>query len=441
MGGFRDQIRAALGPDLTPDVSLSVTDAADLGGWFRVSDLALASFGAAASELAALLEQTTITLHHRRLLKWFHMTLRPIGWELPAAWDALAGDYQTTDGWIKLHTNAPHHCHAALSVLDCPPERGAVAEAVRGWDKTALETAIVAAGGCAAAMHNLAEWAQHPQGQAVAAEPLIHWHDNAETGRPLALDRLRVLDLTRVLAGPVATRFLAGFGADVLRIDPPEWTEPAAEQEVTLGKRCAGLDLHRRADRQRFEELLQGADVLIHGYRPGALAGLGYGPDELRRLSPALIDISLNAYGHSGPWGGRRGFDSLVQMSCGIAAEGMRQSGTDRPTPLPVQALDHATGYLIAASALRAIRRRNRDGRTMSARLSLARTATLLLSGGVHATARAMPSDEIADLAPAVEATGWGPAHRIAFPLTMSNAAPVWRHPSGPLRRHDASWS
>ncbi|MEL6577195.1 MAG: CoA transferase, partial [Pseudomonadota bacterium] len=292
MTAFQDQIADALGRDLPPAVRVVETDQAALGSWFNVSDLAVASFGAAAAELAALLGERTVTVSRRRVLRWFGMTLRPIGWTLPAAWDAIAGDYRASDGWIKLHTNAPHHRARALQVLGCDATKEAVAQAVGAWGKTALETAIVEAGGCAAAMHSLAAWQNHPQGLTVGRAPLIEWRDSDAAGRPLALEGLRVLDLTRVLAGPVATRFLAGFGAQVLRIDPPDWNEPGVEPEVTLGKRCAGLDLRSKAGRRAFEELLGAADVLVHGYRPGALAGLGYSAEEMRGLAPALIDVS-----------------------------------------------------------------------------------------------------------------------------------------------------
>ena len=178
-------------------------------------------------------------------------------------------------------------------------------------------------------MRTSEEWVAHPQGLAVAQEPLINWFSSRKTKpkswaatpkRPL--NGLKVLDLTRVLAGPVATRTLAGFGAQVLRIDPPEWEEPNVIPDVTLGKRCTRLDLTHPKDRATFEALLSEADILVHGYRNGALEGLGYGLTERQSLNPNLIEASLNAYGWTGPWATRRGFDSLVQMACGIAEAG-----------------------------------------------------------------------------------------------------------------------
>lgn len=441
MTGFMSrQISAALGPALPGDIDVTETGRASLPSWFAVSELATASLGAAAAELGAFQGACRTTLDHYLALKWFDMTLRPTGWALPSLWDAIAGDYQAADGWIRLHTNADHHRAAALSVLGCPADRTSVQKAVAGWQKESLEEAVVSAGGVAAAMHSLEDWARHRQGQAVQHEPLIAWRQTGQSKRTEPLAGLRVLDLTRILAGPVATRFLAGFGAQVLRIDPPGWHEPAVEPEVTLGKRRAGLDLRQIADRQVFESLMQRADVLIHGYRPGALAALGYDAETVQRHAPALIEVTLNAYGWTGPWAGRRGFDSLVQMSSGIAHEGMRRSDSHRPVPLPVQALDHATGYLIAAAVLRALRHRQASGQVLSARLSLARTAALLISAGCQTPLQSMRAETEAELDPLPEATGWGPARRLRFPVALDGHGPQWRYPAGPLRLHAAIW-
>ena len=443
---FRGEIAAALGLGLDGAPVRLATPEGELPSIFAVADLAAASLGAAAGELAALLDVGRVTLDRRLAQFWFGTTLRPTGWAVPSPFDPIIGDYRADDGWVRLHTNAPRHRAAALQVLGCVAERDVVAKAVAAREAGALEAAVVEAGGAAAAMRSLADWAAHPQGRAVAAEPLIAWDERGAARRPARMEGLRVLDLTRVLAGPVATRFLAGFGAEVLRIDPPWWDEPGNVQEVTLGKCCAGLDLRERADRAAFERLLGGADVLVHGYRPGALAGLGYDDEALGRLAPAMVEVTLDAYGWSGPWAGRRGFDSLVQMSCGIAAEGMHRAGADRPVPLPVQALDHATGYLMAAAALRALRVRGKEGRVMRARLSLARTAALLVSGGIREAGEPLGAETADDLAPEIEMTDWGPARRLAHPVRLADPigvggrGPAWPHPAGPLRRHAPAW-
>jgi hypothetical protein len=420
---------------------------------FPVSDLAAAAVGAAALSVSELVSGETSRAANMRVDRrlaslWFGWSISPVGWEMPQAWDAIAGDYRAQDGWIRLHTNAPLHRAAALRVLDCAEDRGVVAKAVAGWSANDLESAVVSAGGCAAAMRSIAAWGDHPQGRAVSSEPLIAFSATPVSGpgdwRPGAarpLGGLKVLDLTRVLAGPVATRFLAGYGADVLRIDPPGWEEHGVIPEVTLGKRCVRLDLEQAGDRQIFEGLLSKTDLLVHGYRPGALDALGYGDASRRAIKPDLIDVSLDAYGWSGPWARRRGFDSLVQMSAGIADAGMAWKHADRPVPLPVQALDHATGYLIAAAAVRAlIGRLNGEG-AMTARLSLARTAKLLTDAAPsREDLPEWPKQIEADFAPSIEHTDWGPARRCSPPAIIEGAPMSWDRPASRLGSAEPHW-
>jgi crotonobetainyl-CoA:carnitine CoA-transferase CaiB-like acyl-CoA transferase len=250
-----------------------------------------------------------------------------------------------------------------------------------------------------------------------------------------------VLDLTRVLAGPVSTRFLAGYGADVLRIDPLDWDEPGIVPEVTLGKHCARLDLHQPDDRSVFERLLSEADVLVHGYRAGALDTLGYGERQRRAIKSDLIDVSLNAYGWSGPWKERRGFDSLVQMSSGIAAAGMAWKQADRPIPLPVQALDQATGYLMAAAVIRGLIGRLQSEGAITARLSLARTASLLIEMRDDQPASAWRQATHDDYSPTIEETEWGPAKRVRAPAVIETVPMQWDRPASSLGSCEPRWS
>jgi crotonobetainyl-CoA:carnitine CoA-transferase CaiB-like acyl-CoA transferase len=448
---MKDRILAALDLPMTERAIVKFCGADNLPSAFPVTDLAAGTIAAAAlavSELIGLFGDTpTVSVDRRLSSLWFAWSIRPIGWRPPAPWDAIAGDYCAGDGWIRLHTNAPMHRAAALSVLGCGNDHDAVARTVETWSAEALEAAIVAAGGCAAVMRSAQAWSEHPQGRAVAAEPLIalspatafegsDWHPRPD--RPLA--GLKVLDLTRVLAGPIATRFLAGYGADVLRIDPPGWDEPGIIPEVTLGKRCARLDLRTAGDRAIFEQLLARADILVHGYRPGALDALGYGEAQRQAIRPGLIDVSLDAYGWSGPWKERRGFDSLVQMSAGIAEAGMAWKGSDKPVPLPVQALDHATGYLMAAAAIRALIGRLRGEGGSTARLSLARTASLLSQFQPDRRAPVGSAQAEADYDPAIEETAWGPAQRAIAPATIEGAPMLWNRPASRLGSADPIW-
>lgn len=380
--------------------------------------------------------------------------LAPQGWTLPPPWDPVAGDYRAADGWIRLHTNYPYHRAAVARVLGGAEDRESVATQVARWPAVELESAVVAAGGAAAVMYDRDHWVSTEAGAAAAAEPLARIEvipeavtspaardHGGSTGDVAPYAGVRVLDLTRVIAGPVATRFLAGFGADVLRIDPPGFAEvPALLPETTVGKRCAWLDLTTVEGRERFDDLVAAADVLVYGLRPGALDRLGYDSDALRERNPSLILAALDAYGWDGPWQDRRGFDSLVQMSCGIAAAGAAAAGVDRPVPLPVQALDHATGYLLAAAIGLALARRFAEGVTTRIRTSLAGTANLLLrlvppdgiSGG--------PGPEWTDSDTELAVTAWGLARRVPIPVHIHGVRASWDLPAGPLGRHEPTW-
>jgi crotonobetainyl-CoA:carnitine CoA-transferase CaiB-like acyl-CoA transferase len=442
-------------PGVRPEVRL--LPGGSLPSAFAVSDLAQAAIGAAGVALARSVAAgpdaaaSPVTVDRDLASAWFAASIRPDGWVLPPVWDSVAGDYAAADGWIRLHTNAPHHRAAALGVLGVPGTRDAVTTEVARWDADDLEAAVVAAGGAAAAMRSVDAWATHPQGAAVAAEPLLHvertepgpgWPADpaaVRAGRPL--DGLRVLDLTRVLAGPVATRLLAGWGAEVLRVDPPGWDEPNVVPEVTLGKRCARLDLHDEQDRVRLRRLLAAADVVVHGYRPGALEGLGLDADARSAVRPGLVDVSLDAYGWTGPWAGRRGFDSLVQMSSGVAEAGRVAAGADHPVPLPVQALDHAAGYLLATAALTGLALRREDRRGSRWRTSLARVARLLVDAGVAGTVEGEGIDPPGPPPDGpVERTAWGPARRLPPPLVVAGSPLRWDLPAGPLGAAAPEW-
>ena len=446
---YLDTVWNALGGNPRALNRVTMTGEGALPSVFPVTDLAAAVIGAAGLAATELVGAGQTVRVDRRLASfWFGMTVRPQGWQLPPAWDAVAGDYLAQDGWIRLHTNAPHHRTAALAVLGTANDRDQVAQAVSRRTKADLEAAIVAAKGCAAAMLSLDEWRAHPQGQAVAAEPLLHLAGGspAPGDRTIAKTRplqgIKVLDLTRVLAGPVATRFLAGLGAEVLRIDPPDWNEASLEPEVTLGKSTARLDLRTQAGRKTFDQLLANADILVHGYRSNALSGLGLDAAARQAIRPGLVDVSLDAYGWTGPWAERRGFDSLVQMSTGIADEGMRVLAKPQPHPLPVQALDHAAGYLLAAAALMGLKRRRETGHGSIARTSLARVAALLAEHRQEPETPPLAPESEADLGPETEATVWGPARRIAPPVTIEAASLSWYgRPARPLGAGAPVWN
>ncbi|MEW2581572.1 CoA transferase [Streptomyces syringium] len=299
----------------------------------------------------------------------------------------LSRFWRSADGWVRTHANYPHHrarLLAALAVPDASDAESRVAAALAELPSERVEEEIYAAGGLAVAVRTPREWAAHPQGAAAARRPLPSVERIADGPvRALSgIEALRVLDLTRVIAGPVAGRTLALLGADVLRVDAPQLPESQdAYTDTGFGKRSTTLDLARTADRATFEALLADADVVLTGYRPGALDRYGLSPEALAERRPGLVTGQLSAWGAYGPWGGRRGFDSLVQAACGIA---VTEAGPDgRPGALPAQALDHGTGYLLAAAVLRAVTEQRTAGGSHVARLALAQTAAWLTGGTV----------------------------------------------------------
>jgi crotonobetainyl-CoA:carnitine CoA-transferase CaiB-like acyl-CoA transferase len=289
----------------------------------------------------------------------------------------LSGFFRAADGWVRTHGNYPHHAERLAGVLGlAEPDRAAVAAAIAERRAQDVEDAAAEAGAILVRVRSEDEWRASEQGQAAASGPLVKTEvrDDARGStlpggeRPLA--GVRVLDLTRVLAGPVATRTLALLGADVLRIDPPQLPEIVWQHlDTGQGKRSALLDL--RTARVRAQELLDRADVLVTGYRPGSVEAFGL------QLPAGAVHARINAWGDTGPWAGRRGFDSIVQAASGIAM--VESSDGDRPGTLPAQALDHASGYLLAAGVVEALTARAADGRGRDVLVALARTATWLL--------------------------------------------------------------
>lgn len=329
---------------------------------------AVTTAGAAAVG-ASLLAATTapVTLDARGLAVALasERYLRIDGRSPGSAFAPLSAFHRTADGWIRRHGNYHWHRDAALRVLGVATEDEAVA-AIATWNAVELETAVHDAGGVGAAVRSTAQW------RATAGDPppLLE-HADLAPAPPRPARRPRVLDLTRVIAGPIGTRTLAAHGADVLRLDPPHRPEiPAQAWDTLPGKRSALLDL--RTSAAVLEELLAGADVVVTGYRPGALDAFGLAPEALAQRHPGLVVITLSAWGRHGPWGARRGFDSLVQAACGIAVD---EGGPDRPGVLPCQLLDHATGYLTAAAALLGLRRQRTVGGTPHTALALVATA------------------------------------------------------------------
>jgi crotonobetainyl-CoA:carnitine CoA-transferase CaiB-like acyl-CoA transferase len=355
-----------------------------------------------------------------------------------AGFAPLSRFWRTADGWIRTHANYPWHRAALLDVLDVPPDAQAVEATLAGLEAEHVEEAVFAAGGVAAAVRTKRVWSAHGQGKAVRDEPLIsHRRFGEAPPRPwqtgssgLPAADVRVLDMTRVIAGPVCTRFLAALGADVLRLDPPSRPDLVRGQpaDTLLGKRSAVVDFDSANGVRTLHDLLGEADVVVCGYRPGSLERYGLSEDDLSGRYPGLVVLYLSAWGFTGPWSDRRGFDSVVQAPTGIA---MIESPDGRqPGALPCQLLDHGTGYLGAASVLDGLRRQSLVGGTHVRRVSLARTAEWLTSMAPPSPQAAGTAADSADPGAStwlVELAGpHGPVQAVAPPGVIGGRAIGW---------------
>ncbi|MEV8597920.1 CoA transferase [Streptomyces sp. NPDC052012] len=380
----------------------------------------------------------------------------------PVNFAPLSRFWRTADGWVRTHANYPHHRARLLAALGVPEDPAAVAAALAERSAREVEETVYARGGLAVALRTPGEWAAHAQGAAVAGRPLVE-HGRLDAARTRAFTSVRrdpllpaagvrVLDLTRVIAGPVATRTLALLGADVLRLDSPRLPElPDQHADTGFGKRSARLDL--RADRRAFEELLAAADVVVTGYRPGALDRFGLTPEALAKRRPGVVVAQLSAWGEGGPWGERRGFDSLVQVATGIAAI---EGSARQPGALPAQALDHGTGYLLAAGVLRALTEQGDEGGSRFVRVALARTAGWLLEGAAgrlpEGAAEPLPEGEgpAGGLSEPAEPSpdAWlaereSPLGRLRYalsPVWFAGAPRDWERPPGRWGADPARW-
>lgn len=294
-------------------------------------------------------------------------------------WSTLSGYYDTSNGrHLQLHCNFDHHHAGVVQRLECEDSRDAVQEAILDWDPLELELALTSDGMVAAYLRTLGEWASHPHALATNDLPLVSVERIRDGAPRTSNNPTRVLDCSRVLAGPVAGQMFAAHGADVLRIDGPDLPHvPVCVIATSTGKRSAHLDLQSAQDAATMAELLETADVWIDAYRPGALASHGF---DLSTVPDGSVVVQLSAFDWTGPWAGRRGFDSIIQSTTGIVEAGTEMAGAGAPTPLPVQALDYMTGLLAAAAGERVRQRQRIEGGTWLVRVSLLRTRNWLLS-------------------------------------------------------------
>src|SRR6267143_420331 len=437
------------GDPSTLDAVKLTGDEPQLPSSFRVAAAAQASIaatGLAAAEIWRLRSGKTqgvaVDMVHAVAECRSERYLRADGKPPPPAWDAIAGVYKTRDRrFVRLHTNFPHHRAAVCKVLNCKPERDDVQAALMQWDAEAFETAAYAGGGVVAMMRSHQEWSDLPHAKALAELPLVSIEKIGEAApkpwpkgdRPLA--GVRVLDLSRVIAGPVAGRTLAVHGADVLLISGPDLPSIAW---LTIDNGRGKLKSEQ--GRSSLRDLLAQADIFSQGYRPRALASLGFSPEDAADINPGIVYVSLSAYGHAGPWAERRGFDSLVQTATGFNhAEGQAAS-VDGPKELPAQMLDHATGYLMAFGAMMAKARQSHEGGSWHVRVSLARTGQWLWNLGRVADGFKTEDLKGETVQPFIEEipSGFGPLRSVRHSAALSKTPAFWARPAMPLGSHPA---
>jgi crotonobetainyl-CoA:carnitine CoA-transferase CaiB-like acyl-CoA transferase len=375
--------------------------------------------------------------------------------EVSAERNAIMGVYPTKDGrWSYLHCNFPNHRAAALKVLGVAEDRAAVARAVATWNAADLETAIIDAKGAGGMVRTCAEWATHPQAAAIAALPLLEIVRIGEAppqplpAGPRPLSGIRVLDLTRVLAGPTCARTLAEHGADVLKITAAHLPNLGYQEwDTGHGKLSAQLDLRERRDVEVLRGLARETDVFSQGYRPGTLAGRGLSPEELAAARPGLVYVSLCAFSHAGPWASRRGFDTVVQTVSGITARQAEVVPGKTPGPqfYPVSAIDYCTGYLMACGAMVALARRAREGGSWLVRISLAQVGRWLVDLGevseaaARAAAAEFPPEDLERWS-MVSETPSGRLRHLKPAVQLSETPAAWVRPSVPLGYHRPEW-
>ncbi len=436
-------------------------DEPQLPSSFRVA--AAAQVGVAAAGLAAATvwqlrsgqaQDVAVDMRHAVVECRSERYLRVDGKPPGPAWDAIAGVYRTRDNrFVRLHTNFPHHRDAVCKVLACKPERDAVQAALMRWDGEAFETAAYAGGCVVALMRSHDKWLALPHAKALAGLPLVEIEKIGEAApkpwpagdRPLA--GVRVLDLSRVIAGPVAGRTLAAHGADVMLISSPELPSiPWLTIDTGRGKLSGFADLKTGQGRDVLRGLLAEADIFSQGYRPASIAALGFSPQDAARICPGIVYVSLSAYGHAGSfegsWSGRRGFDSLVQTATGFNHAEGQAAGVDGPKELPAQMLDHATGYMMAFGAMIAKARQSREGGSWHVRVSLAQTGRWLWNLGRVADGFATEDLKGESVMPFIEEvpSGFGPLRSVRHSAQLSKTPASWSRPAMPLGSHPPQW-
>jgi crotonobetainyl-CoA:carnitine CoA-transferase CaiB-like acyl-CoA transferase len=407
---------------------------------------ALGALGLAVASLSGKHQRVSVNARAAAISLRSARYLRVDGRLPPTPWDPLSGFYPVRDGWVSIHCNFANHRDAAMRVLGTQHDRARAEQASSSWQGEALEDAIHAAGGCAGFVRAEERWREHAQARAVAAQPLLEIERIGDAPpelrrSPRPLGGVRVLDLTRVLAGPTCAKSLAEHGAEVLKISAAHLPDSGmTDLDTGLGKLSARIDLRSEPENSLLKKLAKEADVFVQSYRPGALAARGFSAESLARLRPGIVCASLSAWGPTGPWRERRGFDSIVQAVSGIA-----QANGDgaKPRLLPVSAIDYVSGYLMAFGVCVALARRASEGGSWLVRVALARVGKWIIDRGTAQRYHGLPEDLAeAELAPLLAEMD-APDGRIRYlkpVLELSETPAYFARPPVPLGYHRPAW-
>ncbi|MEE2934225.1 MAG: CoA transferase [Pseudomonadota bacterium] len=363
---------------------------------------------------------------------------------------SITQPWQCKDGrWYLPHFNLPHLHDRVISVLQCESNANAVAKAVSRWDSHELEEAVATARACGSIVRSNSEWLRHPHGAMLSLKPLVEIEKIGETDpipfpkgkRPL--DGIRVLDLTRILAGPIAARTLAENGANVLMVTAEHLPQvPEHVMDTSHGKRSCFLNLNKEKELETLKKLSMQADVFSQGYRPGIMEKHGLSPEQLASERPGIIYLSISCYGHGGPFSDRGGWEQIAQSATGICLDNGVNVGDGRPKLLPASACDYTTGYNGAYGVLLALARRAREGGSYHVRVSLCRSGMFIYQQGhVEPTKPDMDlSTQELDEIMLESDCAFGKIKHLGPVLTMSETRPFWDKPSPKLGSNRADW-
>jgi crotonobetainyl-CoA:carnitine CoA-transferase CaiB-like acyl-CoA transferase len=359
---------------------------------------------------------------------------------------SITQPWQTKDGrWYLPHFNLPHLHDRVIGVLGCESNADAVEKAVAKWNSHDLEEAIAKARACGSIVRSNAEWLEHPHGKVLAGKPLVEIIKIGDTDpipfpkgeRPLS--GIRVLDLTRILAGPIAARTLAENGADVLMVTAKHLPQvPEHVMDTSHGKRSCFLDLNKPEDVETIRQLARTADVFSQGYRPGIMNKFGLSPEALAKERPGIIYVTISCYGADGPFSDRGGWEQIAQCATGICLD----NGDERPTLLPASACDYTTGYNGAYGVLLALARRAREGGSYHVRVSLCRSGMYIYKQGQ--VSYQQPNMELSerelDEVMVESSGGHGRLKHLGPVVRMSETRPYWDKPSPLLGSSKPEW-